>query len=63
MENIINVALEPFQEMFQRFERHILLAHFHPMQRRGRNAKFAGEGGQAQLSAPVSQKPAKPCLH
>jgi hypothetical protein len=49
--------------MFQRFERHILLAHFHPMQRRGRNAKFAGEGGQAQLSAPVSQKPAKPCLH
>jgi hypothetical protein len=59
IEDIGQTTLEPFQEQFKRFEGHVLLAHFHPMQRRGGNTQLAGEGRQAHRPAPRVQEPAK----
>lgn len=55
-EYIRNAAAQSFQQMFQSFERHILLAHFDAMQRRRRNSELAGVFGQRFQAALFAQE-------
>ena len=59
LKDITDPAFETLEELLQRDEGDVLLPHFHPMQRRGRNAELARVNGQGQLSALLAQEPAK----
>ena len=54
--NVARGAFEPLQDMFQSFERHILFAHFHSMQRCRRDSNFSRKSRIAQFPALFPQK-------
>ena len=51
IKNVARTAFEPFQKVFQGFEGHVLLAHFHPVQRGRRDADFSRKSGIAHFPA------------